>query len=405
MTTVNRRGRCARVSTTIALVVLAMSLLTGRAGAETHVGPTPDDARVRLAAAPTAPADAARAVEMAPFILKTVPPVAGFPVTMDGVTARTDAAGRAHFIAPATHAPIEDRVTLTEATLPIDGQQVRVRVDHIYPDRTLALDLSYLVTFGFTGADGRAVDPSDLQDLTVRSETGEVVHVRPREPTWLQGSRVIKRFDVMDVKTLHWSVQKAQLSGSNLVNASQQVFVPAEKQSVDVRLAFFALDVHVQDAIYGLSYGGHLELTYPDGHARRFPLDADGRLSIRALPRGDYTLTILGPGPKMSRPLAVSRNQDVGLAFYSWSDIVTVLGVLIALFVGLLWIGRVRRQGRARRRGPVDVSRPRAGRLRLRRMGTASTGGRTEPVREPEQALNEAAGVSPVRRGQGRQVR
>jgi hypothetical protein len=296
---------------------------------------------LRLAAAPSDPA--------AGLTVTTVPAVAGFPVTLDGVTALTDAAGKAHFDAQETEEPLTDRVTLTEATLPIGGQQVRVRADRVYPSSTvplLAVDLSYLVSFAFVGAHGETVDPATIEGMTVKSEMGEVVEVHPGEPTWLQGDRVIKRTAEMEVKKLRWSVQRVQFAGSNVVNASQQFFLPAEQQAVDVHLLFFELHLRVHDALFGFTQTGVIELVYPDGKIRTFGLDRDARLSVPALPRGDYTLTIIGQGPRMSRPLAVSRDQSVDLALYSWVDVLTIVAALLTLALGLAGAGRLRRRRR-----------------------------------------------------------
>jgi hypothetical protein len=335
-----------------ALVLLMVFLTTP------PTGPTAQGAaQLRLAAAPSA--------ARAPLVITTVPPVANFPVVLDGVRTLTDGAGQAHFDAEVTDEDLSERVEKTEETLTIGGHQVLVRTDRIYPSRTaplLALDLSYLVSFRFLGIDGSPMEASSIDRFVLKSETGEIAEISPDEPAWLQGSRVIKRTGLMEVKNLSWSVQRVDYAGTNVVNASQQRFLPAEKQDIDVGLLFFGLGVEIHDAIYGFSHGGSVELVYPDGKARRFDLDASGRLTLAALPRGDYTLTILASGPKMSRPLAVSRDQSVELAFYSWLDIATVLGAILAVALGLLWIGRVRRR-RARDDDPEPPRRHRRRRL------------------------------------------
>jgi len=337
------------------LVLVTLTLLLAHATPSTAA----EGAYLRLAAATTAP-----------VVLTTVPAVAGFPVTLDGVTVLSDDQGKAHFEdAPVSDRTLGDRITLTEATLPIDGQQALVRADRVYPssrEPLLALDVSYLVTFDFSSIEGSPVDASSIEAFAVKSETGEKVEVTPGEAEWLQGSRVIKRTDGMEVKELRWSVQRVDFAGSNVVNAAQQEFFPAREQDVDVQLLFFGLDVQVHDAMFGFSYDGAIELGYPDGRTRRFALDDAGRLSVPELPRGDYTLTILGPGPQVTRPLAVSRDQSLELAFHSWLDIASVLGVVLGAAGALAWGGRVRR-----RRDTADVSEARVRRRRFwRRHGT-----------------------------------
>jgi hypothetical protein len=45
----------------------------------------------------------------------------------------------------------------------------------------------------------------------------------------------------------------------------------------------------------------------------------------------------------MSRPLAISRTQDIQLAFYSWLDILSVVGIVVLFAGGLAWVGAIRR--------------------------------------------------------------
>ena len=291
------------------------------------------------------------------FTLGTVPSVAGFPVTLDGVTALTDRNGRAHFRTAVTEQDLAHRVALTEAVLTIDGESVRVRADRVYDSRTdpvLALDMSWRVRWTFARPDGTPVDPATIGAMKVKSETGEIVRTTATERPWLQGNRVIKRAGGMEIKDLRWSVQEVDYTGSNVVNASQQVFYPAKRQDVGIELLFFRLSVRVQDALYGFTTGDAVKLVYPNGSSRRFPLDDAGRLTVPALPRGHYDLVILGAGPALSRPLAVSRDQSLDMSFHSWVDIASILGALAALAIGLALFGWVRR-----RRSRADRPHPR----------------------------------------------
>ena len=138
-------------------------------------------------------------------------------------------------------------------------------------------------------------------------------------------------------------MQEIQFAGSNVVNASQQRFVPAEQRDVDVELLFFSMTVHMHDAFFAFPQRGSVDLAYPDGSTQRFSLGGDGTLTIPSLPRGQYTLTSVGPGPHMSRPLAISRTQDIQLGFYSWLDILSVVGIVVLFAGGLAWVGAIRR--------------------------------------------------------------
>jgi hypothetical protein len=298
------------------------------------------------------PAKAAPQNGLAAVTIQTVPAVAGFPVILDGAAAVTDGTGAAHF----TTRPggLTQRVALNQAVLLINGREVRANASKVYHEvdggtaAELALDMLYRVRFDFSDMAGSPVDASVIDTITVKSVIGEVVDLPAHEDNWLQGSRVIPLQGSLQVKQVYWTVQKVEYSGSNVVNASQQRFQPDQQENVTVKMLFYRVDVALQDAVFGFAQTGQINLVYPDGRSDRFSLDGDGRLTLPALPRGDYTITTVGAGPDMSRPLALSRNQVVELNFYSWLDIGVVGAFILVLAVGLPFLGwrRRRRHGR-----------------------------------------------------------
>ena len=299
--------------------------------------------------------------QVRPLTVATVPPVAGFPVMLDGVTNVTDAAGKAHF--RATEEGLTDRIALTEAIVPIDGQQVKVTASRAFYGVAgdavrLALDLAYQVGFSFASMKGEPVDASVIDSVTVKSVTGAVEKLPAHQVTWLQGSRVVPLHGGLEVKKLGWTVQRVEYSGSNVVNVSQQRFLPAEKQSVVVKLLFYRVSVSVRDAIFGFAQTGAVDVVYPDGKSRRFALDDQGRLTLPTLPRGNYIVTTVGPGPVMQRPLALSRDQDVELNFYSWLDIGAIGAVILLLALGFPILGRRRRRRTSRATRQVSPALP-----------------------------------------------
>jgi hypothetical protein len=316
---------------TVALLALFAVAMTG--------GGTGSGEGLLLAAAPGA--------RTAPITINTVPPVANFPVTLDAVTRFTDAAGDAHFEGQ-PGGLLADRISLTQATLTIGGQQVQAQATRFYQGAgktRLAINLSYLVTFSFSqGSGGSPVNASFVESITMKSETGEILTLPAHGDAWLLGVRAVSRRAELLPKAVGWRVQNVQYAGTNVVNASQQRFSPAEQSNVDVKLLFYGLDVRARDAFFGFATGNAVDLVYPDGTSRRFSLDDAGRLHIPALPRGDYTLTAVGSGPKMSRPLGVSRDQVVDLAVYSWLDVLIVLAGALVLSGGLASWGRARRR-------------------------------------------------------------
>ena len=341
MTPTPRRERFLRFGA-LSFITLALLALFTLLATPATVPAAGDGARLRLAAAP--------GPEPGPVTISTVPPVPDFPVTIDGVTSRTDGGGQAHFASVVSGPDLDSRIAGDPVRLLYAGREVEVRPGRLSGPRTdlqLTLDVSYPVSFTFSGADERQIDTSSIKTLTVESATGRSQELPANEVSWLLGSQ--------GIRNLRWSVQRVQYAGSNVVNASQQRFLPAEEPTVNVQLLFFAVDLQVRDAMFGFSHTGAVDLVYPDGHARRFPLDDGGRLSLPALPRGDYTLTIVASGPLMSRPLAISRDQELDLMFHSWLDVLVVLGAALMLAVGLLW--RLLRNRRGGTRADAGIER------------------------------------------------
>jgi YD repeat-containing protein len=329
--------RALRIVGLLTALVLLAGLASVPLASEAAAGPALQPSSSRPAPRP----------QLRAITIGTVPPVAGFPVILDGVTSVTDAAGKAHFAT--AEEGLTDHIELTEAVVPIDGRDVRVTASRVFygfdgDAARLALDLSYQVQFDFVSMTGESVDASVIDAVTVKSVTGAVEELPAHATNWLQGSRVVPLSGGLEVKKLDWTVQRVQYSGSNVVNASQQKFLPAETSDVVVKLLFYRVSLNVRDAFFGFAQGRAVDVVYPDGRAHRFRLDDEGRLTLPTLPRGNYTVTAVGPGPVMTRPLAVSRDQDVSLNFYSWLDIVSAGAVVVLLALGLPMVGWRRRR-------------------------------------------------------------
>jgi hypothetical protein len=272
-------------------------------------------------------------------------------VVLGGVTQLTDRAGVVGFITGVTSEDLGDRLTIGDQTVSIGGRPVRVTPTRLYSFdpgvAKIALDLSYPVRFHFSGPAELSGEP--INTISVKSETGQVGELPAGESNWLDGTRAVLEGTGLVAKNIAWSIQRVVYGGSNVVNASQQRFSPASSADVAVPLLFYSFDLHVRDALFGFSRSGVVELTYPNGKVQPYDLDAGGRLHLASVPRGDYVLTPTGAGPRLAQTLAISRNQRIEFGYYSWLDIMTVLGVVVLLAGVLAVAGRLRR----RRPGPV----------------------------------------------------
>ena len=170
----------------------------------------------------------------------------------------------------------------------------------------------------------------------------------------MHGMRVVPLAGGMETKKVYWTVQSVEYAGTNVVNSSQQRFQPADVQSVQLKLLFYRTSVKVRDAFFGFDVGRSVLLTYPDQDTVSYPLSERSEVALPSLPRGNYTLSVKGPGPRMTRPVAVSRDQTLDLKFYSWLDVGVALAFLGLFGFGTLWVGWRRR--RAARKGHPYLS-------------------------------------------------
>jgi hypothetical protein len=289
----------------------------------------------------------------------SVPPVPGVTVSIDGLTATTGPDGSAtltrqrYLRTPATEIQVTDAGGIIEL-----GPDTRARfIRAYYPSSqhpVLSFDIEKQVDFTFHDGDSEQA-ANDFDSLTVRSSVGEVKVIQPGETPWFQAQRVVPLNGGLEVKDLYWTVQSLDRHGSNVVNRSQQRFVPAAERHVAVDLLYYTAKFRARDAFLFNPRGSAIDLTFPDGHIERIELDGYGVATVSGLPRGQYTVAVVGGGPGMSQPVAITRNQEVDLKVLSWLDLAIVGFVLIGGLVGLVLLGRTLRKRRAAAAGPREV--------------------------------------------------
>lgn len=268
----------------------------------------------------------------------TVPALEGIRFSLGQESVLTDAQGIAHipFTPPAP----------TEKPAPGDLQvsdRVVARFQRWYGTSasglTATFALFYDIRFSFTDLAGHPVDRSLITGMTLRNSIGERFEVTNEAGINVQGSRVVSLLNKLESKDVYYTVESVTVSGSNVVNRAQQKFLPSEQIDWNIVLLFYSADITVHDALLGFPIGSAVRLKYPDGKVVELPL-TDGEIRVASLPRGDYTLSVIGPGLTISSPLALSRDQDVSLQLISWLDIALGVGGVLLLMTGLLVLGR-----------------------------------------------------------------
>ena len=119
-----------------------------------------------------------------------------------------------------------------------------------------------------------------------------------------------------------------------------EMFEPHRQKELAIKLLFYCAEFTAHDALFKFPIGKGVKLTFPDGRVQRYEFDSGSTLKIDRLPRGEYWVEVEGPGMSFLRPVTLSRNQKVPLEVLSWVDIAFVFGVLGAIALGLLLVGR-----------------------------------------------------------------
>lgn len=258
--------------------------------------------------------------------------------------------------------------------LPWDDSQAGVRAafarwsdDVFVPSREMKItssvrlqvgfDVSYPVGLRFVDLAGRPVDWQDGTSATLTSSTGARETFLDPEPKWLPGGRVVRRSSGLEETEILYSVDGVTVGGSNVVNSKQQRFYPSESQEWEIRLSLYSARFTARDALFRFPIGSGIRLQYPDGHSERFEFES-GELTLESLPRGTYRVKVDGPGMSFSRPVALSRDQELELEVISYLDVAVVFFLLASLALGLLFIGRPHL---------LSIFRPRLGLLGLNR--------------------------------------
>ncbi|MGH3995109.1 MAG: glycosyltransferase family 39 protein, partial [Pseudonocardiaceae bacterium] len=84
------------------------------------------------------------------------------------------------------------------------------------------------------------------------------------------------------------------------------------------------MTVEARDALLGFPIGSAVRLEYPDGRVKRYAIGRSGELTVGALPRGDYRVSVEALGISASRPVALWGDRRVGLTVMSWLDVAIV---------------------------------------------------------------------------------
>jgi hypothetical protein len=223
---------------------------------------------------------------------------------------------------------------------------------------TAAFNVYYPFVLFYLGPDGRRVPKEVVARVAVKSDIGQsIVMVRIDDNNdavnasntyWAQ--TVVSRQGGPVVKNIEYRVRQVLVAGSNVITQSKEKFIPALARSRFLKLIYFPVKVKAYDAIFHFPIGDGIVITYPNGKDEMRAFTSNGQIELGALPRGRYKIRVAAPGYSFTRPLALTRPQDVQLQVISYLDLAAVLFLVSGLAITLVVYPRRHRFGfRAKR--------------------------------------------------------
>lgn len=298
------------------------------------------------------------------LVIETVPPIPGYKFELGSTEFKTDDAGIAR-ISPES-VSVTQSLRAVESSVPVlrkraifsrwccgigdvDRYQLSLQGESRVMRKLLAgegvhviagFSVEYLVNLEFVDLTGRPVDPERISSVALTSSIGEKLTIAPHDNVWLLGTRVQQASGTFFVKDVRYSIQEVLVDGANVVNRSQQRFLPSEGTSWQIELLFYSASFTVRDALFRFPIGSSISLEFPDGHKEQASLSDNASVRFPSLARGEYQITVHGQGISFQRPVRLSRDQQIELVFISYLDIVVVGVVALAAIASLVLLGR-----------------------------------------------------------------
>jgi hypothetical protein len=309
--------------------------------------------------------------------LKTVPALAGVRFTVDGRQLVTGANGMTSYTVEHDFAGHRLTVVSNAITTPDKRFEFHRWAGQRDPNQAFSRTVSglpmranYIITAAFTlqrqvmprvvRNDGTALDPTEVDSITARSDNGSVVNLPLTSPTWLDATRPAFHHSILSAEPVTYSLQTVMVRGANVVDAGRQTFTPVATVNPTFTTQFHDLVITGHDAISKSGLGTSATVTYPDGGKVTVPLDSQHTAKLTHLPRGNYKVTIdAGRGIVGVQQFGLSKDKTADLIVISAMDLVILVGMLMIIAIALLVIGRQywRRLTRSRRAHQVVAPR------------------------------------------------
>ncbi len=202
--------------------------------------------------------------------------------------------------------------------------------------------ISEPITFSFVDMSGTVVDNSMIGSLILKSKAGDIVTISGKDlpGATLPTSTVISTPAGLSVRSTEYMVDQVFIGGANVVHRAQQRNTFEKSRHWTISLLFYGVTFRATDAFFGSPIGKSISIQSADGSRQYLALDQNGEVVIPRLPRGEFSVSVMGGGYAPPRPIMVSRSQVVDMKVISKLDVLILLSVIGSAVLGLILIGR-----------------------------------------------------------------
>jgi hypothetical protein len=279
-------------------------------------------------------------------VVSTVPPVSGVTFIVGRRTFRTDRNGR---VTLPLRPDIPFRLQVDTPDVQI-ARDVRTHVGKWYgtvksKNVKATIHFRYRIGLAFDAPRGADLRNGAISLVRLTSSTGQVLKIEGdavNQDVWVDGTRVVSLGGGLETKDVQYSVASVEIRGANVVNRGAQRFTPSRERVFRIETLWHKVHFSSRDLLFGSPIGSAVILTYPDGSRDHIAFADNAEITVEALPRGKYTVSVEGPGTSFTRPLTLSKDQTVDLQMLSYLDLAVVFGLLVLVAGGLLLFGRGR---------------------------------------------------------------
>jgi hypothetical protein len=305
-----------------------------------------------------------------PLTIKTLPPVPGVRMELDGVGLITGADGTARTLI--TKAARDALAANRDAHLRMRTKRVdirpglRARFHGWYQEgyqftpqnpvgqvEIATFDLESQTGFAFVDRYHQSLDARRITDMQIRSSLGGLTDIGKPKPVWLRSAIVTSVAGKVTLKDVEWRLAAVTFHDTNIVQRGSQHFKPLHTPLLTIHVKLFTVEFHAEDALFGSPTGSSITLTLPDGSTRTVAL-RNGRGTVTQLPSGDYDVLVDARGLGKNQSVSVSNDATIDLKVLGIVDLALALGVLVIVVGGVLLLARrVRRRRRVARTSVV----------------------------------------------------